>query len=134
MARAVLRFAGAAELVCETLPQTFVLDPAQRREVVVGREGLSPRCACVLQGRHRAVWGKRGKMCVCVCVVRACARSCVHVCDTCAVLNPVRLAPHMGGTMICVVCSAARWVSPRQQQAELDDQPTARKACARGRG
>ena len=36
---AQLRFNGAAELVGEKLPQTFVLDPAVRREVYVGREG-----------------------------------------------------------------------------------------------
>jgi hypothetical protein len=77
--RAVLRFRGAAELVCEKLPQTFVLEPAQKSEVVVGREGLLLRCARVCS-------------CVCVCV-------CVRVC-ACAwhmfSVRPVRLAPHWG--------------------------------------
>lgn len=36
---AQLRFNGAAELVGEKLPQTFVLDPAVCREVYVGRFG-----------------------------------------------------------------------------------------------
>ena len=69
--RAVLRFRGAAELVCEKLPQTFVLEPAQKSEVVVGREGLLLRCARVCS-------------CVCVCVCKSVCVCVAHVqCSTC---------------------------------------------------
>jgi hypothetical protein len=33
-----LRFNGPATLVSEKLPETFLLDPSQRREVHIGRE------------------------------------------------------------------------------------------------
>ena len=71
--QARLRFNGPAKLVSEKLPETFLLDPAQWREVHVGREvqpgGLvldSGEQTCMVSRKHaRLLYLNDGQWKVC---------------------------------------------------------------------